>query len=208
MDELKKTVAKNITALRTAQHMTQFELGEMINYSDKAISRWERGEAVPDAYVLLQLAGIFGVTVDYLLSSHDGDESIVTGGEPEISIAESQEKDTEIKYDYVTITLISFIGVWTAALLVFIIFSLFDRLEWIVFVYTLPVSLIVLLVFNSIWGTRRRNFYIISAFNWSVIASIYISFLLFLQYNWWMFFLLGIPAQLITYLCFNIKKSK
>ena len=191
MDELKKTVAKNITALRTAQHMTQFELGEMINYSDKAISRWERGEAVPDAYVLLQLAGIFGVTVDYLLSSHDGDESIVTGGEPEISIAESQEKDTEIKYDYVTITLISFIGVWTAALLVFIIFSLFDRLEWIVFVYTLPVSLIVLLVFNSIWGTRRRNFYIISAFNWSVIASIYISFLLF-------FSLLGMCALTIA----------
>ena len=79
MDELKKTVAKNITALRTSQHMTQFELGEMINYSDKAISRWERGEAVPDAYVLLQLAGIFGVTVDYLLADSvaDADSNIL-----------------------------------------------------------------------------------------------------------------------------------
>ncbi len=197
MDNLKKTVAKNIISLRTASHLTQYELGEKINYSDKAISRWERGEAVPDAYVLLQLGKIFGVTVDYLLSDHDGEEPVAP---------EKPEKET--KYDYATITLISFIGVWTLALLVFIVFSLFGRLEWIVFVYTLPVSIIVLLVFNSIWGKPRNNFYIISAFNWSVIASVYISFLLFLEYNWWMFFLLGIPAQIITYLCFKIKKRR
>lgn len=197
MNNLKKIVAKNIITLRTANHMTQFELGEKINYSDKAISRWERGEAVPDAYVLLQLATLFGVTVDYLLTAHDEGEQL-----PD----KSPQKD--IRYDYGTITLISFIGVWTLALFIFIVFSLFDRLEWIVFVYTLPVSIIVLLVFNSIWGKPRNNFYIISAFNWSFICAVYVSFLIFNQYNWWIIFLLGIPAQLITYLCFNIKKRK
>ena len=53
MEELKKIVAANLTALRTAKGMTQLELGEMISYSDKAISKWERGESIPDAFVLL-----------------------------------------------------------------------------------------------------------------------------------------------------------
>ena len=55
MEELKKIVAANLTALRTAKGMTQLELGEMISYSDKAISKWERGESIPDAFVLLKL---------------------------------------------------------------------------------------------------------------------------------------------------------
>ena len=59
MDDLKRIVATNIATLRVNAHLTQFELGEKINYSDKAVSRWERGEAVPDAYVLLQLAELF-----------------------------------------------------------------------------------------------------------------------------------------------------
>ena len=50
--------------------MTQLELGTVLNYSDKAVSKWERGEAIPDAYVLLQLSEIFGVSVDYLLKEH------------------------------------------------------------------------------------------------------------------------------------------
>lgn len=197
MDNLKKTVAKNIITLRTASHMTQYELGEKINYSDKAISRWERAEAVPDAYVLLKLSNIFNVSVDYLLATHNENELPL----------KTQQKTDKNSYDYGTITLISFIGVWSIALFVFIIFSLFDRLEWIVFVYTLPVSIIVLLVFNSIWGKPRNNFYIISAFNWSVIAAVYLSFLAFLKYNWWLLFFLGFPAQIITYLCFKIKKT-
>ena len=69
--ELKLTSASNIINLRTAAGLTQAELGAKLNYSDKTISKWERGEAIPDAYVLTQLAEIFGVTVDYLLSSHN-----------------------------------------------------------------------------------------------------------------------------------------
>ena len=68
MEELKKIVAANLTALRTAKGMTQLELGDMISYSDKAISKWERGESIPDAFVLLKLSRIFGCTVDYLLT--------------------------------------------------------------------------------------------------------------------------------------------
>ena len=75
MGALRRIVAANIVSLRTANHMTQLELGEKLNYSDKAISRWERGEAVPDAGVLLQLSQLFGVTVDYLLHEHAEEKS-------------------------------------------------------------------------------------------------------------------------------------
>ena len=74
MEDLKQIVAKNITELRTAQNLTQAELGEKLNYSDKSISKWERGEAIPDVRVLKEMGGIFGVTVDYLICSHDGEE--------------------------------------------------------------------------------------------------------------------------------------
>ena len=75
LSELKLISASNIIKLRTGAGLTQAELGEKLNYSDKTISKWERGEAIPDAYVLTQMAEIFGVTVDYLLSSHDAWES-------------------------------------------------------------------------------------------------------------------------------------
>ena len=71
LNELKLVTASNIIKLRTGIGMTQAELGAKLNYSDKTISKWERGEAIPDAYVLTQMAELFGVSVDFILSSHD-----------------------------------------------------------------------------------------------------------------------------------------
>ena len=71
LSELKLISASNIIKLRTQNEMTQAELGAKLNYSDKTISKWERGEAIPDAYVLMQMAEIFGVSVDYLMDRTD-----------------------------------------------------------------------------------------------------------------------------------------
>ena len=71
INELKYNIAQNIYYLRTVNHMTQSELGEKLNYSDKAISKWERAEGMPDAFVLKQLSQLFNVSVDYLLSEHN-----------------------------------------------------------------------------------------------------------------------------------------
>ena len=65
--ELKLVIAKNIAALRTAGGMTQIELAEKLNYSDKAVSKWERGESVPDVLTLMHLADQFGITVNDLV---------------------------------------------------------------------------------------------------------------------------------------------
>ena len=67
MTELKKIVAHNIATLRTRAHLTQFELGEKLNYSDKAVSKWERGESYPDITFLPALANIFETSIDLLI---------------------------------------------------------------------------------------------------------------------------------------------
>ncbi|MDD6251820.1 MAG: helix-turn-helix transcriptional regulator, partial [Oscillospiraceae bacterium] len=76
MENIKAIVAKNITQLRLAKGMTQLELAEILNYSDKAVSKWERGDSIPDITVLTKIADMFGVTLDYLVRPHrEADDS-------------------------------------------------------------------------------------------------------------------------------------
>ena len=79
MDERKATIASNLIKLRLAAGMTQAELGEKLNYSDKSISKWERGDVTTDVFVLMQIAEIFGVDVDYLLKPHNEIEPVIYG---------------------------------------------------------------------------------------------------------------------------------
>ena len=60
-------IAKKLTKLRKENNLTHLQLAEKLNYSDKAISKWERAESIPDVLVLKSIADLFGVTVDYLL---------------------------------------------------------------------------------------------------------------------------------------------
>jgi len=187
MDNLKNIVSQNIIFLRTQHKMTQFELGEKLNYSDKTISKWERAEAVPDAYILKKMSKLFNVSVDYILSEHD------------------KEKPPLLKNNnHITITKISIVGVWSLAALLFIVLWILGNVQWLIIIYTIPISFIVLLVFNSIWGKSSNNFYIISALVWSILATIYLSLL---NRNMWQIFLLGIPSEIITYLCFKLNKN-
>ena len=112
LSELKLISASNIIRLRTQAGLTQAELGEKLNYSDKTISKWERGEAIPDAYVLTQMAEIFGVTVDYLLSTHDAWENP--------NQQEEQEQGMS-RHSVNMIIAIAVLGVWTMALSVFVL---------------------------------------------------------------------------------------
>ena len=84
MQDLKQLIGKNITKLRTSSKLTQAEFAEQLNYTDKAVSKWERGESLPDIVILKQIADMFGVKVDYLLSEHFDDEKPIVGAEKKI----------------------------------------------------------------------------------------------------------------------------
>lgn len=192
MDDFKRIVAKNITALRTSMNLTQAQLGERLNYSDKSVSKWERGDSVPDVFVLKKIADMGGVTVDWMLADH--------GGEPVAVPAERRI----LRYSRRFITLTVVAGIWALAVMIFVLMWMTGTVLWLVFVYTVPVCLVTLLVLNSVWGTRENNLYIISGIVWGAICAIYLSFL---SRNWWQLFLIGVPAQIIILFAFSIRNK-
>ena len=191
MDDLKKVVAGNIIKLRTSMNLTQAQLGEKLNYSDKSISKWERGESVPDVFVLKTIADMAGVTVDYIITPHDPDEEV-----------QIEAKGPRYSRRFITLTVLA--GIWALAVLVFVVLWLCGIFNWLVFIYAIPVSLITLLVLNSVWGDRSWNLYIISGLVWGIICSIYLTAI---RFTWWQLFLLGIPAQIIIIFAFSIRRK-
>lgn len=215
MEDLKSIIAENIVALRKGRAMTQIELAEKLNYSDKAISKWERGESVPDITVLKAIADTFGVTVDYLISKeHDEVEAEVDTEaqeqrEREEKEEQKREKKARLKKTHSLVAGMSVLLVWLIAVLLFIILdaALNDTVKHLlVFPYAVVVSTIVWLVFNSMWFNQRRNYLIISLMMWSATASVHIS-VLAAGPNFWQIYLLGIPGQIIILLWSIIGKK-
>jgi len=198
MEDIKNIVAKNITELRLLNNMTQLELAEKLNYSDKTVSKWERAESSTDDSVLVEIASIFGVSLDYLVKAENIDETV------------KENKRNETKYNRKVISYISESVVWFFTILAFIITSLITNkatFQWLYFVFALPVVLIIKLVFNSIWFNPRRNYFIISALIWSILATIHITFLYF-KINVSLIYLLGVAGQIVVILWSFLKKPK
>lgn len=198
MEDIKSMVAKNITELRLLNNMTQLELAEKLNYSDKTISKWERGESSPDISVLVELANLFGVSLNYLVGIETIDEAV------------QENKQREIKYNRRAIAYLSECIVWFIALFVFIVTALIAEettFQWFCFVYALPITLIIKLVFNSVWFNPRNNYLIISALIWSILAAIHITFMYF-RINVALIYLLGVAGQIVIILCSFVKKPK
>ncbi|MBE6956187.1 MAG: helix-turn-helix transcriptional regulator [Ruminococcaceae bacterium] len=198
MEDIKSVVAKNITELRLMNNMTQLELAERLNYSDKTISKWERGESSPDIAVLAEIATVFGVSLDYLVGFETIDKAV------------QENKQKEITYNRRAIAYLSEAIVWFVALFTFIIMALVAQqatFQWFCFVYALPVTFIIKLIFNSVWFNRRNNYYIISALIWSILAAIHITFLYF-GINVALIYLLGVAGQIVIILCSLISKPK
>ena len=196
LSELKLISASNIIKLRTEAGLTQAELGEKLNYSDKTISKWERGEAIPDAYVLTQMAEIFGVTVDYLLSSHDA-------WEPPEQQEEKERRQEEHRYSVNMIIAISVLGIWTMALTIFVMLWLFDIILWQTFIVALPVSILTYMVLICVFRRRQHLQFVIAAFVLSMFILLY--FTLPMQKPWQLF-LIAIPAEIIVFLSCNIRR--
>lgn len=200
MDNIKQIAAKNMIELRKAAGMTQLELAERLNYSDKAISKWERGESLPDIAVLKQIADLFHVTIDYLISPEH------TSPAQERTVYAGRElRNRRI------IMGISTLLVWLVATMVFVVLNVLPTTagarNWMAFLYAIPASMIVLLVFNSIWFNPRHNFAIVSVLMWSVLVCIHISILL-LGFSMPIIYVLGIPGQAIILLWSGLKLRK
>ena len=196
LESIRQNFAGNLSSLRKQSGMTQLELADRLKYSDKAISKWERGESIPDVGVLKHIADTFGVDVDYLIES-----------EHKIREREGAETTRVKTLNRAIITLISVAVVWLVALTAYVTASMATngRLHlWYAFIYAVPISSIVWLVFNSVWFNRRRNFFIVSVLIWTILVSVFIT-LIPVSNKSWELLLLGIPGQIIVIFWSRIK---
>ncbi len=192
-NEINRKLAKNLTYFRKTAGYTQAGLAEKINYSDKSVSKWESGNGVPDIYTLVQLAELYGVTVDTLL----GDGALVR--------AKKQTRSL-----HALIMLLSCGIVWLIATVFFVSMEFFisGRAWWLAFLYAIPVCAIVLLVYASIWKYRTLNFVSVSMIIWLSFTCLYLTIRCIAVRNGtfadigplWTVFLLGIPLQILEIL--------
>lgn len=205
-EKLKVQIGKNIAAYRKRLGMTQAGLAEKLNYSDKAVSKWERGESVPDVLTLVQLAEQFEISVNDLLI----DPTALPGnpGTLEKAMTQVSEKALRRKANKNVILALSSLLVWFVALLFYVVISSFDvPYSWVAFFYAIPANAIVALSLRSAWHDFRWNRALISAIVWGCLVSIHVSLWVFLQVNIWKIFLLGIPGQAAIFLWFRLFRN-
>lgn len=194
MKNINEIIGNNIKELRKVNKMTQFDLAEKLNYSNKTISRWESGDIIPDVQTLNKLSELFEVPLSKMF-------------EPDISIKYKLGRRYRIQIgNKLATSLLFVIGVWLLAIMIFIHYiQNYDTVVWQIFVWAVPLSSIVGLIFNTLWGKKSYNYLLLTLLNWSLITSLYLSLY---NYTFWLLFLVGIPIQIGIILCYNIFKNK
>ena len=193
-EKLKQRIGANIAAFRRQEGMTQAELAEKLNYTDKAVSKWERGESVPDVTTLVQVAELFSVSLDELAGIP----------KPEEKAAEQPQR----KANKSVILLLSSLLVWFVAMLVYVILaSLNVGRSWIGFFYAVPANAIVVICLRSAWRKFNWNFAAVSLLVWGCLVALYVTLLVFLDINMWRLFLLGILGQAAVCLWFRLFRT-
>ena len=194
MEQLNEILATNLVALRKHKNLTQSELANKLQYSDKTISKWETGEIIPSLENLIKLCDIHGVTLDE-----------ITHPIPEEKFSTAKPKKNFDRQNKIIITLLAILAVWITATSTFVYAQIIaDVSLWILFIWAVPVSCIVTIVFNSLWGKRVFGFIMISCLVWSLITAIYLQFL---SYNLFAMYFIGIPLQVSVFLWSGLKRK-
>ena len=203
-EELTIIVANNITTYRKKLGLTQLQLAELISYSDKAVSKWERAEALPDVFVLSQIAEVFKITVNDLLTKVD-DKKLE---KIENNIIEEKRFTNRNR---IIITILSALLVWFISTIVFVLLQVIPNSfpSWLTFIYAIPASAIVLLVFAKIWGERWMRFFIVSLLTWGIAISIQISLtVLISEPNAHLFYFIALAFQILTVFWYMARRKK
>lgn len=196
-EKLKIQLGNNIAVYRKQNGLTQAELADKLNYSDKAVSKWERGESVPDVTTLVQLAEHFGVSLNDLVSEERND----TLSKPKVQQPGRRANKNIIQM------MVSLL-VWFVALFVYVVLSSIGLpRSWIGFFYAVPANAIVLLSLRSAWRKYNWNFTLVSVIVWGSLISFYATMLVFTGFNIWKLFLLGLVGQAAVWLWFRMFRT-
>lgn len=184
-ENVKEIIAANLCALRKENKLTQQQLAEKLNYSDKAVSRWENAETLPDIETLCKICDIYGVRFEYLLQKE-----------------QPKKNPYVVKSNLTSRILITFIIVcsfWIAATLTYTYVNvIFDVKVWTIFMWAVPLSAVVCEICNAVFFKNKvLGCVLISIISWTLILSLYLQTL---KYNTWMLFIMGVPLQAVIIL--------
>ena len=203
MKDIKSQVAKNLGALRKQRGLTQADVAEKLNYSDKAISRWEKGDTLPDLNVLYEICQFYGITMNELI------------GEEEAKAKEDNITEKDARAYNAWLCAIAGVSVWLIATVLYFIHETITNGTnplWIIFVWAVPVSCVVLLLFGKPIFHWVANFVISSVVAWTLLGSIYLNLVFFVPienlYTLWPIFFIGVPVQAILFLAHKLLKYK
>lgn len=183
--EVKPIIAENLTMLRKQKGITQAELAARLDYSDKAVSRWEHGETLPDINVLCELCDFYGVTLDFLVQKGDGQ-------------IKKEKQSKNLLINNIVVCLLAVATVWLVATMVFVYGNTMQGKNfWVAFIWAIPVSCVAILRLGKEWLSRTAKMVICSVLLWTFITSVVLQFM---QYGLWMFYIAGVPAQVIIIL--------
>lgn len=207
MEDIKYVIARNLTAYRKMMNLTQLELAEKLNYSDKAVSKWERGESLPDVIILKQIADLYGISIDDFTKQKDVTKIRLKG-------IQRNKFASRLLICILSICLVWFIAVCSFVLLNFLNYSatgvsLFQ--SWHCFIFAIPISFIVAVVFSCIWFRWPFRFGSISCLVWTTAVCLDVIFVSAGFTKSYLFYLVCIPIQIIIifwYLLRYVHKKK
>ena len=193
MDDLRNIIGKNLSDLRKRKGLTQLELAEKFNYTDRAVSKWENGDTLPDVEVLFDLCEFYGVTIDYL--THEDNYRYIKNDSKAATINR-----------ILIICLVSLI-IWTLATVIMVISIIRDSNPlWQAYIWAIPVNAVLQNFFNRAYFRKRLIYFIDwTIFIWTVLAAL---FLTIMDMNLWPIFILGIPAQAAIALWLNLRNRQ
>lgn len=198
-DDIKTTVASNLIALRKSKGLTQADVANALNYSDKSVSKWEHADSLPDISILSALADMYGVTLDYL-THEDAEERLSYMNEKE-----KPERERQLTIEVLTVTI-----VFLCATILFVYGYCFASVPtqdfWIAYLWAIPISALFLWNYNRKWHKNKlQSTILLSILLWSLLLCIYLQFG---NYKLWLIFILGVPMEIIIVLSSNLTKFK
>ena len=193
--ELQKIVGNNIQILRKQNNMTQKDLADIFSYTPNAVSKWERGETLPELATLKAISDYFGVSVDCLITE-DG------ANNKEHFLLEKDKRKIRLVQTLLIISLF-----WTIIVVVFVyLYQNNINRAWTCFVWMVPISALIPTVIYRKESMPILKFILSTTVLWGLLVSVYIQYI---ELNLFLIFLIGIPAQISIFLwskIINIKK--
>ena len=199
MEQIHENIAENIIKLRKAHGLTQQDLASKLNYSDKAVSKWERGESIPDIEMLCKISEIFNVDIKYLTVKHEDSE------------LKAIQNGSNLFIRNLLILIMFCVSAFFLSTVVFVSATIRNadnaKVFWVSYIYALPLCSLFAYIYAKKGNYWLMRLITISSLLWTLIASVYLSLLAIGYTSIWLLFLFGVPIQAAICLFFFWKKT-